>query len=498
MLVMSEPTFAQNPRQLDYTQEAGSGQSSASQEESDKISLDLKDANISEVFNLLSKKSGIKITLSPQISGRITVTINNLSFIDALDVVVTMKNLAYERKGEAFNILTGSEYEKIYGKKFSQLNQLRTFKLAYAKPINVLNIISSLKSDVGRIISDEATGTILVIDNEKSIAQIAQVIKELDRPLDMLVFDVNYARFADIKGFLESLITPGVGQIILDERSLKVMVYDLPARLARIKQLMAEFDEQTRQVLITGEVLEVNVDDSFESGIDWEKIFRAAHMDNLDLVGKFPATPALTTTTGFGKISVGELATNDYNVIINMLSGYGKTKVVNRPRIVAVNKEEARLLVGTREAYVNSTQSQSDSFTVTSDNVQFIDVGLKLSVVPIIGADGFITMRIKPEISSVKEYFDTSNGQVPIVQTSQAETVVKIKNGSTLVIGGLLKNTDSKGSSGFPVLSRIPFLGVLFGSQNKSKEKTELVIFITPTIITGDTNISREVNDESK
>ena len=91
------------------------------------------------------------------------------------------------------------------------------------------------------------------------MAVMAAAIKELDQPLDTVVFDVNYARFADIKNFLNDLITPGVGQVILDERSSKVIVYDLPQRLVRIKKLMGEFDEQSRQVLITGEILEVSL-----------------------------------------------------------------------------------------------------------------------------------------------------------------------------------------------------------------------------------------------
>ncbi|MFA5092334.1 MAG: secretin N-terminal domain-containing protein [Candidatus Omnitrophota bacterium] len=497
ILLMTSLASAQNPRQIDFTSVPSVAETNSILP-NDKITLNFQDININEIFKLLAQKSGKQIKISPQISGRVTVAINNLSFTDALDVIVAMQNLAYDTKGGIVNVMTAVEYEKLYGKKFSQQKQMRAFKLTYAKPINILNIINTLKSEEGKIILDETTGTILVMDNDKTTQMIAQVIAELDQPLGMVVFDVNYARFADIKSFLNDLITPGVGQIILDERSLKVMVYDLPTRLERIKKLMAEFDEQSRQVLITGEILEVNVDDSFESGIEWDKIFREAKMDNLELTGKFPADPELTDLTGYGKINVGELVTNSYNVIMKLLSGYGNTKVLTRPRMVIVNKEEGKILVGTREAYVNSSQSQSESTTVTSDNVQFVDVGLKLGVVPTIGADGFITMKIKPEISSVKEYLTTSNGKVPIVQTSQAETVVKIKDGNTLVIGGLLKNTDERKSSGLPFISRIPVLGVLFGSQNKSKEKTELVIFITPTIITGASNIGREVKNENK
>ncbi len=466
------------------------------EEISDKISLDLKGVDINELFKVLSTKSGITIVTSPEIKGRVTVFMDNLSFADALDVIITMQDLAYERKGNVVKVMTAVEYEKLYGKKYSEHKETRTFKLAYSKPANVLNVINSLKSDVGKIISDDATGTIIIMDNPQSMSVMADAIKELDQPLDTVVFDVNYAKISDIKSFLNDLITPGVGQIILDERSSKVMVYDLPQRLVRIKKLMEEFDEQSRQVLITGEILEVTIDDKFQSGINWDNIFKFVNIDNLDVVANFPVTPALTS---YGKISVGTLASDKYTVVMNMLSEYGSTKVLTRPRIVALNKEEAKILVGTREAYVTSSQSQAESTTITAENVQFIDVGLKLVVVPTIGADGFITMKIKPEVSSVQSTLTTTAGSViPIVQTSQSETVVKVKDGRTLIIAGLLKQEDTNNTSGFPKLSQMSFWGNFFGAKTKEKKRTELVIFITPTIITGASNVGREVNNESK
>ncbi len=464
--------------------------------QSEKISLDLKGVDINELFKILSAKSGITIITTPEITGRVTVFMENLSFSDALDVIVTMQNLAYERKDNVVKVMTAAGYEKIYGKKFDERKETRTIKLAYAKPANVMTVISSLKSDLGRIISDESSGTIIITDTPQSMELIEKTIKELDMPLESAVFDINYARFADLKGYLNELITPGVGQIIVDERSSKVVVTDLPQRLVRIKKLMEELDEQSRQVLITGEIVEVTISDKFQSGIEWDKFFSRTSMDNLDFVGKFPVSPALSR---YGKITVGTVARDNYNIMMNLLNEYGNSKVLTHLRIVAVNKEEAKLLVGTREAFISATQSQSESSTVTSEGVQFIDVGIKLSVVPTIGADGFITMKIKPEVSSVTSTITTESGtRVPIVQTSESETVVKVKDGSMLIIAGLLKNENTDDNVGLPKLSRLPVFGALFGNKTKEKKTTELVIFITPTIITGASSFDREVKNENK
>ena len=178
---------------------------------------------------------------------------------------------AYERKGNVVKVMTAVEYERAYGKKFGERKETRTIRLTYAKPSNVVNAITSLKSDLGKIVADESTGTIIITDTPQSLNIILEAIKELDRPLETLVIDINYARFGDMKNYLNELITPGVGQIISDDRSGKVVVYDFPQRLARIKNLLQELDEQSRQVLITGEIIEVEIGDKFQSGIEWEK-----------------------------------------------------------------------------------------------------------------------------------------------------------------------------------------------------------------------------------
>jgi len=462
----------------------------AAEAQEKKISLDLKGIDINELFKVLSEKSGMTIITTPGVKGRVTVFMDNLTFNDALDVIVTMQDLAYEKKDNVVKVMTAAEYEKTLGKRFGERKETRTVKLTYAKPANVMAVISSLKSDLGKIISDDSTGTIIITDTPQSLNLIVDTIKELDKPLESEVFDINYARFADMKGYLNDLITPGVGQVIVDERSAKIVVTDLPQRLAKIKRLMEEFDEQSRQVLITGEIVEVTVSDEFQSGIAWEAIFKDAGEQKLDLVGNFPVSPALSS---YGKINLGVLASDNYNVVMNLLKDYGSTKTLTRPRLVVVNKEEAKLLVGTREAYVTATQSQAESTTLTAESVQFIDVGVKLSVVPTIGSDGFITMKIKPEVSSVSDTLTTTAGtEVPIVATSQSETVVKIKDGSTLIITGLMKNEDKDDNTGMPGLSNVPILGSLFSAKNKENTRTELVIFITAKIITGAGNTARE------
>ncbi len=448
----------------------------------EKISLDLQGVDINELFKVLSAKSGLTIITTPGVQGRVaSVFVNNLSFEDALDVIITKQNLAYEKRGNLIKVMTPEEYEATFGVKFGERKETKTIKLNYAKPSNITNIISTLKSQTGKIISDEPSGTLIITDSPPVLSLIEQTIKELDQPLQTAVFDINYARSADIKSYLNELITPGVGQVIIDDRSSKAIVSDLPQRLAKITRLMKEFDEASRQVLINGEIIQVTLTDATSSGINWGKLFTNPKMAGLDLVGNWTIP-----LSSYQQVSIGTVGHNSFTAVMNFLAQYGETKILSSPRIVAVNKEEATILVGTREAYITETLSQAQTTTVNSENVQFIDVGVKLKVVPTIGKDGYITMKIKPEVSTVASVLTTAAGsQIPIVDTSQAETVVKVKDGTMIMIAGLMQDTKQDTITGEPVLSRIPILGALFGSRVKSNPRKELVIFLTPQLISG-------------
>jgi hypothetical protein len=252
--------------------------------------------------------------------------------------------------------------------------------------------------------------------------------------------------------------------------------------MEKISRLVKELDEETRQVFIETEIAEVTLSDDFQKGIDWEKIFSARSLDGLDLAGYFP----LTFAAAYQKIAVGTLATNRYSAVIKFLETYGDTKIISQPRIAAVNNEEASIMVGTREAYVTQTLSQAQTTTVTSESIEFVDVGVKLKIIPTINKEGFINMKIKPEVSSVKEIISTSLGsRIPIVQTSQAETVVKVKDGTMIMIAGLIREENTDTVNRVPWLGKMPVIGPFFGNREKTMQRTELVIFITPHLIRG-------------
>lgn len=456
----------------------------------EKISLDLKGVDIIELFRILSQKMNLTIVPTKSVAGRVNIFLNNLSFQDALDVVLISQDLASDRKGNIVNVMTSSEYDRLFGKKYNEKRKFSSVKLTYAKPSTVFNVLGQIKSDIGRVIVDESTGTIFLIDIPEKIKLMEDTISALDRVPEVQVFDIKYAKPADMKTQLSAAITSGTGELIVDERASKMVISDLPDKMKKLKKIIRALDEPSRQVFVEAEILEITLKKEYQrGGINWEGVFKK--LNGLDFKGTFPIaasfTPSPLLSAANLAMSVGTLSSNKYTATMQLLETYGDTKILSRPKIMVVNNQEAKVLVGSREAYVSQSQSQSDVTTVTSENIQFIDVGVKLNVVPTINVDGFINMKIKPEVSSVRETLTTALGsKVPIVETSEAETSVKVKDGTMIMIAGLMRDERHDDTSGIPWIGKIPVIGAFFGSKANQTRRRELIIFLTPYIVSGD------------
>ncbi|MDD5431549.1 MAG: secretin N-terminal domain-containing protein [Candidatus Omnitrophica bacterium] len=457
----------------------------------ERLSLDLKGIDINELFRILSLKMGVTIVPTKSVAGRVNIFLNNLSFEDALDVVLVSQDLAADRNNEIINIMTSSEYERLYGKKYNEKRKYRSLKLNFAKPATIFNALGQIKSDIGKIIVDEATGTIIMLDIPEKLDQMEKTVKDLDRSPQTEIFDIKYAKPADIKTQIASAITTGPGEVFVDERSGKLIISDLPDKMKKLKRMVKAIDEESRQVFIEAEIVQITLKDEYQRGISWEKLIQDKNIHGIDLKGTLPASPSFTPspllTAANYTFTFGTLAADRFTTTLQFLNTIGATKILSRPRIAAINNQEAKIMVGSREAYISQSQSQSDVTTITSENVQFIDVGVKLSVVPTINKDGYITMKIKPEVSSVRETITTAlKSTIPIVETSEAETVVKVKDGTMIMIAGLMKNESRRDRVGLPWFSKIPLIGAAFGSDAQQKKRTELIVFLTPHLISGE------------
>jgi type II secretory pathway component GspD/PulD (secretin) len=465
------------------------------------ITLDVRDMNVVDVIKFLALKGEFNIVVSPTVEGRSTVLLNSVTIKDALDIVIISNHLAYKIQGNIVQIMTSAEHEAAHGKKFGDMTAVDIIHLNYSKPSYVLAALDGIKSNVGKIIIDEDTGSVVMIDTPESIAKMRDAIKEIEKPLETFVYSLQYAKADVVAEKLRARIdAKAVGTITADERSNKIIIRAFPDRMSEVKDLLAQMDSPTKEVLIEARILQVVLKPKYDVGIDWQLDFRDSPDDQikkLSFKNFFLGTENDSITgsdnlySNFGQIAVGNFDENAFEANVRALEQVSDTKIISNPQILITNNEEARIHVGDTVPYIISTTSGTGDNAITSEDVRFVDVGLKLNVMPTINDDGYVTMRLRPEISSVVGSITSEGGGIPQVNKTEVETTVMVKDQYTIIMGGLKKDDKVHTKKGFPVLMDVPVFGKFFGRTADNFAKTEIVIFITPHIVTGKEDFSK-------
>ncbi len=465
------------------------------------LTLDLRGIDLVELFKILSQKLGKNLIPSKNVAGRVNLLLNDIEYSNVLDIIMITQGLAYEEIGNnVMIIMTEAEYESQYGKKFDEKREIITLNLSHAEPKTVFTALTNLKSNVGEIIVDEVTGTMILIDVPEKLEVMKKAFNDLDKPAVTEAFELQYAKAVEIEDQIKKLATEGSGSVLVDERTNTIIVTDLPGNIRTIMRAIQALDQETRQVFIEAAIVELTLTDDLAYGIEWQKIMNDPSLWGSILTGSFVGTGL---TSAYTRLTLGTLQEHKFTATLNFLNTLGDVRILSEPRISVTNNEEATIHVGKREAIVTGTTSQSGESTIVSDSVEFVDIGIKLTVVPTINRDGFITMKIKPEISSVSETVTTGSEDeprsiIPIITTSEAETTVKVKDGTMIMIAGLKKNESRKTVKGVPYLDKIPILGALFSNRDSQRGQEEIVVFITPHITRGDAMMSWDLNHLKK
>ena len=223
--------------------------------------------------------------------------------------------------------------------------------------------------------------------------------------------------------------------------------------LAEAEQLIAELDAPIPQILIESKVVEISESDSIRFGLDHN--------------------------SGIFKFINGKKG-EDIISILNTMIGSGKANLVANPRIATLDNNEAVINIGSRIPYAVPVSSTSSS---TQWAVEYIDAGVKLKITPQLGKENYITTFIQPEVSSISEWRTTAAGDFPVISTRNASATVRVKNGETIVVGGLISETDRENVTRIPILGHIPFLNYFFQNRTIEKAKTEIIFLITPYVL---------------
>ncbi len=486
------------------------------------ISLDFRDIEIRDALKFLAAKANMNIVPTSAVSGRITLMIENVPVDDIFELVIRSNGLAYEKIGGIYNVMTKKEYKERYGKSFDDIRQVRIFHLNYVIPEQAFKIIDSMKSSIGKVLVDSDSGTLMVLDTPDKIEEVSTTLDSLERKSSIKVFTLRYAQAEEIAKQLKTqLDMKKVGSVRADKRTNQLIIQTLPDRMNDIEKIITELDQKTKQILIDARIIQINLKDNFSEGVQWEGLFNISTGSDTKYLGSYPpsfidavardwksrkqaiadigyvgAYPFSGTTTNFSastpkvitdQMHVGVVGKDDYDVVIDYLKTIGEVRILSNPKLAVINNQEAKIHVGERQAYITSTTTAGTTSTTVAEQVTFMDVGLQLFITPTINDKGYVTLNIKPDLSSVIGTLTTAqNNAIPIIDTSTAETTVMVKDGMTVVVAGLRRDDNTINSRRVPILSKVPFVGKLFSSEEKKKSRSELLIMITAHIISGE------------
>ncbi len=516
------------------------------------LTLELKNMDILDVLKILSEKGNLNIVAESDVKGRVTLFLEGVKVMDVLDIIVESNNLAYVKERNLIRVMKEGKYEQLFGTKFHDRSQLKVFKLSHVNAKDASTALTHLKTKGGKMVVDQRMNTLIVIDAPGAIRRMKKALKEIDLPLTTEVFDLrfttpgvvekavkpilspqarissdpqtnkliitdtrqnleraremisqydlkphtqteiftlNYADYKKIGAKIAKELTKGVGRVHADEKTSKLIVTDLPEPLKSIREIIKALDEKTREVLIEAKIIQISLSDEHKMGVNWEAL--TSRLNRMELKGRFNI---LGESESGVRATTGVLSEHGYTGMLELLETVGETKLLSTPRLTALDNQEARILVGSKIPYKTIETREQDGVIHTYEKVIMVDVGVKLYVTPRINEKGFILMKIKPEVSSVTSFTDG----IPIVETSQTETSVLVKDGVTIVIAGLIKDERIKTVKKVPILGSIPLLGIPFRSTQEKLVKTELVIFLTPHIISGDVSTEEQYKLEQE
>jgi type II secretory pathway component GspD/PulD (secretin) len=435
------------------------------------ITLDVKDMEITDVIRMIADQSGLNIITSKNVKGLVTINLQSIPVEKALDAILKVNNCGYIKEGNIIQVYTLPELNQ--KEQFSQLIT-RVYRLEHIKALDLRQTLTSLKSGRGRIEIEPKTNSIIVTDIEENIRSIEDAIRQMDKKLETKVYKLSYAKSMELQKTLQAVIPVTEGDVLVDERTNSLVVSASPLLLDKIDALVSNWDKQIPQVLIEAKIMQITLEKNKFLGVDWKYTNPEKHSITVGASG----IPIPTGATYVDAFKIGVLGVDDYQATIRALENSSDVNLISSPRIVTLDNTEAKILIGSSEPY--EVFHYDAEGHITGKELKFVEVGIKLTVTPKISTDGFITMNIRPEVSSPRTGTATN---ALAIDTTEANTVMTVKDGNTVVMGGLIKDEKSKYVKKIPILGDIPLIKYAFRNTYDATVKKEIIIFITPKII---------------
>lgn len=427
--------------------------------DSSTVTMSVFDSNLVVVLTEVARMGKANVVIDVDQKETITVDFNNVPFETALNFIARTKGLSIEKNGNNTYIVTSSEkMEKGFG-------QVEVFPLKYARADHIKNVIlGGGKSDSEFAV--ENPGAVTTTDAGTLTGKLTDSTK-------------SSANSAGLKGLV----------INTDASTNSIIAFGAPEQIDKVRQLLKELDVPYQQILLEAQVIALTKDGSKSLGIDWTwaqfGASRPADTATINADKSVTITKAASTSLPIFTVTGknGLLFDLGVNAAVNALITKGEGKLLARPNILTFNGNKATIFVGDQLPVftLNPSSGGVASYTTT-----YKQAGITLSYVPRINEDGQITASVFVEVSTPKVITQLVGGQLSSayqITARSAQTNVRMKDGDTLVIGGLISSSEAKSWNKVPILGDLPIIGQLFRSLTTSKNETEVVIFLKAKIV---------------
>lgn len=435
-------------------------------DENNLVDLHVADEDLATVLEMLSIQSQKNIIASKDVKGRVTANLYRVTFYEALDAILSSNGLGFVEKGNFIYVYTAEEMKKIIDEgrvrvsKIIELNYLNSNDAAeFVKPL------LSSGTNPGQIKTNGKTTTFPALGDTPTGSD-------------------DYAHNAVL------------------------VIFDYEENVAEIERMIRSIDTRPAQVLVEATILQTQLSEANAFGVDFSIVANMNFADFVQIGGPTAAANALiggrTSTGGSGALpsdrggsaissTVGNTAgqgglkvgivSNDVAVFLRVLDEVTDTTIVSNPKILTLNRQPSRVLVGRKVGYLSTTTTD----TASTQSVEFLDTGTQLYFRPFVTNEGMIRMELKPQVSDavIREITDATGAAVTIPDelTNELTTNVLVRDGQTVVLGGLFSESTVATRRQIPLLGDIPVLGQAFRGNEDETTRNEIIFLITPTIV---------------
>ncbi|GBC91849.1 Type II secretion system protein D [bacterium HR15] len=510
------------------------------------VSLDFVGAEIGDVLKALAIQSGANIVTAPDVKGTITISLNRVSVEEALNLITRLSGYRYERIENTYIVGTPKSIAEFKGSetKSESSRIVEVLTLKQAKASDVAAFLNAAFPGIKVTPSTEKDSNYVLIEGEpNTVAAAKEAVNRFETAIgtgEEIVTEIYRVRFADARDLMRILnqLVPTVSVALgpdamlsparsggssaapgmssgdapsataqqmgaampagaststgMDKQPPNLLVLmGAPREVQRALEVLQKVDIKQPQVLIEARVMDLSEASLKSLGLSWS-MFQSSSINMLDRTQQPPFPTGETTTPNQQGVRFnkdGQLGIDftivkqpvDFSATLNALAQDQRNRLLASPRIATLDGRSARIFIGDEINYVKLIQQTQQGANVQTDSVQ---AGIILEVLPRVHEDHSITLQIRPEVSVITGFLQVpGGGSLPQLARRNAETTIRLNNGETLVIGGLIRESDIKTIQKVPLLGDLPFFGYLFRKTNTQRDRSEVVITLTVRVM---------------